>query len=186
VLLTASLILMKIIIFMLTLLLICIYARSESTDSAYADYCIKLTNKDTSIVAGILFVKKNIDLDNILLNLPKTLMCRSINQSQYNYFESIIVSDTCSFNFLVNGSTVYNVISGQKIRTKLQEVINLEFPSSGSIYGLCPDTYDWRNGVQTIKNKLVFVESKVSFMCEPHLDTTFKINYHIRITGECK
>lgn len=186
---------MKSIIFILTLLFVSVYAHSEGIDSVYAEYCLNLESKNDTLVVELSLVKKNKGLKPISLSgTREPLVC-----GDYFFHPSI------EFEFIdKSGKEMFSVSVGEgpqsapiglsgcadcpikskigPIPVKRQPVIQLDLPESGKLMVLGNTKED----LLPFKNKFINAYTYVRIRCLPHLDTTYRTDFPVKITGECK
>ena len=164
---------------------------SENADSSYADYCIKIEDSDTTLVAKFLLVKKYRNLEPIRIDSQMTFWCTSVSGSDRYYFD--IVEEKISelrrklthIGISVEGSAWGAGVSDGKLN--LGPVIPISHIDTLRILNIKDrNKENWKKGLLPLK-EITYTNAKVKAWrnCSP-LDTTFQVNYRVRLIGECK
>jgi hypothetical protein len=196
---------MKLIIFILALLLAILNSHSENMDSADADYCIDWIGDEKSIEARLIFVKKYKDL-KIRLNIQEPLKCMgrytSWPSSDFYFIDEsgrkVFIFETLGFGSSAwesksAHSTVIRIdgrnddSSRSRIGRMVPELVKILQPE---IQIKFPDTTESnkyeREKLLQLKGKIIDAYINNYIKCDPDLDTTYRINFRVRITGVCK
>jgi hypothetical protein len=166
---------------------------SENADSSYADYCIKFENSDTTLAAKLLLVKEYRKLEPIRLDPPKTFRCRSLCGSEDYYFDVVekriselhreipYAGGVGEVNSWIEGYSHGEKTLGPVIPISHTSELRILMPP---IDGRLKDK--WKKGLLSLKEN-TYTDAKVKVWRDcSTLDTTFQVNYRVRLIGECK
>jgi len=188
---------MKFILLAYALLFAGLHSHSQSIDFADADYCIDWTNENKIRDTRLVVVKINNDL-KIRLSTQDSIKC-------IGYYSSIISSN---FYFIDEyGKKVFTFMllpqldvaltaSRQKGSDEtepelvkiLPSIMQIDFPdTTGKIATPLKNTDEYKKeDLLQLKGKILNAHINHSIQCHPDLDTTYRIDFRVRITGECK
>lgn len=181
---------MKTIIFTFVLLFICLHTHSENADSSYADYCVSFEESDITFSVKFLLVKEYRNLEPIRLDTHKLFKCDTISWSEGYYFDVVdnivgeLLHRLTSSGVLFNTTSVYFCPGGGILNTVISAG---HVPESRILIVKGHQKETWKKGMLSLKEtQYTNVEARVRYRCPPQLDTTFQVNYRVRLIGECK
>jgi hypothetical protein len=182
--------LMKIIMVAFVLLFICVHTHSENADISYADYCVRFEESDTMFSVKFLLVKEHRQLEPIRLDTHKLFKCDTLSWSEGYYFDVVdnivgeLLHRLTSFGVSFYGTPVYFSPGGGI----LNPVISADHvPESRILIVKGRQMESWKKGMLSLKEtQYTNVKASVRYRCPPQLDTTFQMNYRVRLIGECK
>jgi len=180
-------------------------------DSADADYCIGWGNGKDIFNTHLLFVRKYNDLKTF--KVPRNRLTRSTCTGySYGFSPTFIFIDKSGREvFFFHGGFYVGAGGGVTIKRtttlaidsggvsncvssttpviisaeELEELVKISFADSASL---------WESTIKHVKKKdflrfkgkIINGHVDVSIGCEPDLDTTYSIDFRIRVIGECK
>jgi hypothetical protein len=201
---------MKFIIFIFALLFANLHLHSENTNVADADYCIDCKGEKKILdTIRLVLVKQNNNL-KIRRNTQKPLEC--IGSYFYNFSTSFYFVDESGkelFSFesyrLYGGSAASLKIKSYEKRDDDEHELHIKPERVGvlppEITIELPDTTDYMHFPETqykkhnelkkkdfllFKGNIIGAQTMYWVSCKPDVDTTYYINFWVRITGECE
>jgi hypothetical protein len=178
---------MKIITYISTLLtvLASLPCHSKNIGFADADYCINWIGNRKVLGANLVFVKEN-NNSNISLITKLPGMCRADYRaftSSYFYFIDRSGREVFSFESLSEGIALgWNKFP---ILSDWEKEIPLDFPDTTGYMETSLKNFK-KNDLLRLKGKIIGAYIKHSIQCPPEFDTTYRIDFSVRIIGECK
>ena len=167
---------MKIITLAFAVLLASVYAYSENTDSADADFCFRFSDERP----GLLLVKKNNNLE--IRTTGETLECGE--RYSLGVFTNIDFIDGIGQNIL-SFKGVYGISYGgsypERFDRILPPIITLDFPDSMRGIMKNSTTKIVLDDLLQFKDRILDGYMNVSVSC----GLNYTLNFRARITGEC-
>jgi len=162
---------------------------SENADSYYADYCISIEESDMTFSVKLLLVKEYRDLEPIRLDTLEQFKCEKSFWGNTDYkFDFIekrigeLLNKFTSSGVWFYGNGWVNLYS-QKLKPA-QSVVHVSELPILTVKGRQREK--WKKESLLLKeNTYTNVTVSIRRECLP-LDTTFQVNYRVRLIGECK
>jgi hypothetical protein len=178
---------MKIITYISTLLtvLASLPCHSKNIDIADTDYCINWIGEEKVLGANLVFVKGN-NNSNISLITKLPGICRADYRaftSSYFYFIDRSGREVFSFESLSDGIALrWNIFP---ILSDWEKEIPLDFPDTTGYMETSLKNFKKKDLLRH-KGKIIGAYIRHTIQCPPDFDTTYRIDFRVRITGECK
>jgi hypothetical protein len=193
---------LKFIFFVFMLLFASLHSHSKDVNLADADYCLDWKSEKTEIKRGeipdvyLVFVKKNNDLKKH----TSPIMCAGENDvqlhlssvsymytfSSYFYFINTSGREIFSFEQIgkINAGIMGSVDGYSTAHTWLLPDAEIDFPSQATLLTTSLEKFN-KNNLLWFKNRIIDAQIWQKVECVPNLDTTYRIDFSIRIIGEC-
>jgi len=191
----------ELILFILTLLIISasLPCRSEGIDSADANYCIDWSNRKEDGGARLIFINKHTDL-RIPINTQDSLTCVGSYFSSVSscfYFVDELGKKVFSFYSLPNivgaGTarsfprwyTISDTGIPELVKTLPPEIL-IMFPIKTDYIVVEPMFKSFKKeNLLRFKGNIIDANIDYKLNCQPNLDTTYTINFRVKIMGTC-
>jgi hypothetical protein len=192
----------KVIFFIFVLLFACLYSRSDNINHADADYCIDWGNDKTEFdarVVKLVFVKKHNDF-KIRLNIQDSIKCTHVYRfTSSSQFSSVDELGRKLFTFELLRKINENLVAtlyycsgcdpkyGQE--PEFVKILRPEIPfvfpdTSGTLLANISEYK--KDDLLQLKGKTINAYVIQYISCYPDLDTTFNMDFRVRIMGECE
>jgi len=162
---------------------------SKNADSSYADYCVRIEESDTTLSIKLLLVKEYRDLEPIRLDTQMQFKCETSFWGSTSYsFDFIekrvgeLLDKLTSSGVWFYGNGWYD-LNSQKLNPT-QPVVHVSELPIFMVKGRQKEK--WKKEQLLLKeNTYTNATVSIRFECLP-IDTTFQVNYRVRLIGECK
>jgi hypothetical protein len=165
--------------------------RTVAPKGVYADYCVSFEEHDTTFEVKLLLVKEYMAPESIRLHTQASLKCDDgwINGSERYSFDVVEkkinkLSRRFTSSPLWGGGWFAGYIDGEITLGPTIQIGHISERTVLTVKG--HDREKWKKGLSSLKkNTYTRVNVEVRRKCQP-LDTTFYIDYRVRLIGECR